>query len=195
MEQKEVLEAYLSNLFKQQGETLDDSTLNALHQVVDLEERPPSEKESYRTLHGEVDTDGTVDFHSIKLFNLSQVSLQDLFSLLHKEMGILLFEDTKLKILYGLGALILDFYPHLKFEFNEQDSRVLLAVSELQKNPFTKEELANQYKATNGSALEDEKLTASINHLKDMKVLVAKEKEVVVYQLKEKIKEIDRKDQ
>ncbi|HMQ64356.1 MAG TPA: hypothetical protein PKE06_26975 [Flavilitoribacter sp.] len=190
MTQKEVLKAFFENAFYRQGWPMDDKALSLLHQAINLSERPPDESESYRTAYVRQESDGKVTAHSIKLYNISQVGLTDLFGLLYKEMGLILFEETVQKVLYGLGVLLIDFLPKLKYEFNEQDAKLLLCLVKLNKKQFTKPELAAQYKTSFKKNLAQDKLDASITLFKDLRVI--KSVAQGEYKIEEKIKNLTR---
>ena len=171
MTQKEVLKAFLEEAFNRQSWPMDEEALALLHQAINLSERPPDESESYRTAYVRQESDGKVTARSIKLYNISQVELTDLFGLLYKEMGLIWFEETAPKVLYGLGTLLIDFLPRLKYEFNEQDAKLLMCIVKLNKKQFKKTEMADQYKSSYRKALGQDKLDASIALFKDLRVI------------------------
>ena len=171
MTQKEVLKAFLEEAFNRQSWPMDEEALALLHQAINLSERPPDESESYRTAYVRQESDGKVSARSIKLYNISQVKLSDLFKLLFKESQLILTENVMLKVLFGLGSILIDFLPKLEYKFNEQDAKLLMCIVKLNKKQFKKIELADQYKSSYQEALGQDKLDASITLFKDLRVI------------------------
>lgn len=105
-------------------------------------------------------------------------------------MGILLFDDTPKKVLYGLGMLILEFIPSLTLTFSEQEAEVLFAIARLGKEAFTTDEVDKAYQEAIQKSLPEDRLEASLEKLVQLRVL--RRTDVKAYELREKIKNLNR---
>lgn len=162
-----VLSKYVHGLFPGNNDTV----LKVLSAVVSLEKGDPNEDEETRKIKVTEDTDGTVAAHSFKLYNLMRMSFHDLTGLLLKGAALPLFEDTKLKIAYGVLSLIHEFYPKLTYNFNQQDSKMLLVILELGRAEFALDELSEAFRARYGEEIAEEKLGRSLTAFEKIKVM------------------------
>lgn len=168
MRQEElVLREFVHELFPGK----DDTVLQVLDKIVSLEKGDPKEDEETRKVTITEDKDSTVTAKSIKPYNLMRMSFHDLTGLLLRGTALPLFEDTKLKIAYGVLSLIHEFYPKISYSFNEQDSRLLLVILELGRSEFTQIELAEADRARYGEEIDEEKIHRSLNVLEQIKVI------------------------
>ena len=188
--QKAILEAFLEEALANRGLSLDEKSLNLINKNLELKERPLPENEQRRLLKLSEDTSGKKKAESIKLTNLMELSTHEILMFIGSEMGILLFDDTPKKVLYGLGMLILEFIPSLTINFSEQEAEVLFAIARLGKKEFTTDEVNEAYQQGIQKNLPEDRLEASLEKLVQMRVL--RRTDVKEYELKEKIKNLKR---
>jgi hypothetical protein len=188
--QKAILEAFLNEALADKGLSLDEKSLNVINNNLELNKRPLPENEQRRLLKLSEETSGKKKAESIKLANLLELSIHEILVFIGKEMGILLFDDTPKKVLYGLGMLILEFIPSLTINFSEQEAEVLFAIARLGKKEFTTEEVNEAYQQGIQKNLPEDRLEASLEKLVQMRVL--RRTDVKEYELKEKIKNLKR---
>lgn len=188
--QKAILEAFLNEALADKGLSLDEKSLNVINNNLELNKRPLPENEQRRLLKLSEETSGKKKAESIKLANLLELSIHEILVFIGKEMGILLFDDTPKKVIYGLGMLILEFIPSLTINFSEQEAEVLFAIARLGKNEFTTEEVSKAYQQAIQKNLPEERLEASLEKLVQLRVL--RRTDVKAYELKEKIKNLKR---
>lgn len=169
--QREILSAFLRSALAGRGLTLDESALNAIHQNLELIERPGDENQQTRTVRLEQDSTGKFSAASIKLYNIVQISPYELLGFLIKETGVLMFEETAQKVIYGLIALLHEFYPKLKVSFNEQEAKVLFTIARLEKNTFSTPELGLAFQQNFGNKLPEDRLEASLEVLVEHRVI------------------------
>lgn len=187
---KEILKAFLEEEFRKQNIELDQATINAISSQIEFTPRPTDESEQVKSIKLKQDSSGKVTAESIKLWNITQISTEDLLKFLGKEIGILMFDDTIKKIIYAFGMLLLEYYPKLKHSFNEQDAKVIFSIAKLQKKNFTTEELNQQFKQDFEEGISEEKLEDSLDELIEWKVV--KRTAAKQYALKENIKNLSR---
>jgi hypothetical protein len=197
MEQKnerEILHAFLTKAFQEKNYVLDDQTFDLLYQAVSMQVRDPNESETTRTLSGEINSKGEITYESFKLFNLTQVKIYDLLDLIQKQAVMLLFEDNAHKVLYGLGALLFEFYPKMGRKFDGLDAEIIFTIKSMEnKTNFSKEELLLCYKNhfpdkdISMSNIED-----SLELLKESRVIRESKQDETKFELKEKIKNLVR---
>lgn len=188
--QKEVLAAFLQPALEEKGFQLDEQTLNAIRANVQLAERPGDESGEVRTIRLKQSSSGKITASSIKLFNIAQVSIHDLLEFLGKEIGIMLFDDTAKKMIYSIVMLLLEFSPKLKVVFEEQDARVLFAISRLGKKEFSTAEIDHAYRKIFKTGLTEDGLEDSMDVLINYRVV--KRTAAKQYVVKEKIKNLSR---
>ena len=109
-----------------------------------------------------------------------------MLKLLAKEGSIALFVEGREKILYYLGMLLMDFYPHLEKKFTEQEAQILYAIAQLNSKAFTQEELEIAVYEHSQNKLSNKQIEASINILIDYRVI--KRTAIKEYQLRERSK-------
>ena len=188
--QKAILEAFLEEALADKGLSLDEKSLNVFNNNLELKERPLPENEQRRLLKLSEDTSGKKKAESIKLTNLMELSTHEILMFIGSEMGILLFDDTPKKVLYGLGMLILEFIPSLTINFSEQEAEVLFAIARLGKKEFTTDEVNEAYQQGIQKNLPEDRLEASLEKLVQLRVL--RRTDAKAYELKEKIKNLKR---
>lgn len=188
--QKAILEAFLNEALADKGLSLDEKSLNVINNNLELNKRPLPENEQRRLLKLSEDTSGKKKAESIKLANLLELSIHEILVFIGKEMGILLFDDTPKKVLYGLGMLILEFIPSLTLTFSDQEAEVLFAIARLGKKEFTTNEVDKAYQEAIQKSLPEDRLEASLEKLVQLRVL--RRTDVKAYELKEKIKNLKR---
>lgn len=188
--QKAILEAFLKEALADKGLSLDEKSLNLINENLQLKERPLPENEQRRLVKLSEDTSGKKKAASIKLSNLMELSTHEILTFIGKEMGILLFDDTPKKVLYGMGMLLLEFIPHLTFTFSEQEAEVLFAIARLGKKAFTTDDVDKAYQEAIRKSLPEDRLEASLEKLVQLRVL--RRTDVKAYELREKIKNLNR---
>lgn len=193
MDKKQVLKEFLSKKLAEHNiEELDEQSLDILYQHIEMEECPPNESETYRSLKEEIDSEGKITWESFKLWNLSQISFNDMFKLLSKEAGIFAFNDNTAKVIYALWMLIIDYYPKLSRTFKGQDAEVLSVIARLPTKEFSAEELLTAYNETFGKKLPEDNLKRSLKLLEEALVIRVEDREKGHYMLREKIKNLVR---
>jgi hypothetical protein len=190
MNQKEVLKAFFEAKAKTEGMELESWMVSAIHQNTELKPVPSNEAEEVRTVTITESSDGNVTAESIKLYNLSEISLYDIMSFVRKEVGILIWDDTAAKIAWSLFALLWEFYPHLKKEFQPFDSQVLFAVSQLPEKAFTFQKLEAKLNSQLKENVDATFLNRSLNYLIQLRVIERTKKDA--YKKKEKLKNVSR---
>jgi hypothetical protein len=188
--QKAILEAFLNEALADKGLSLDEKSLNVINNNLELNKRPLPENEQRRLLKLSEDTSGKKKAESIKLANLLELSTHEILVFIGKEMGILLFDDTPKKVLYGLGMLILEFIPSLTINFSDQEAEVLFAIARLGKKEFTTNDVDKAYQEAIQKSLPEDRLEASLEKLVQLRVL--RRTDVKAYELKERIKNLKR---
>ncbi|WP_282776072.1 hypothetical protein [Phaeodactylibacter xiamenensis] len=188
--QKAILEAFLNEALADKGLSLDEKSLNVINNNLELNKRPLPENEQRRLLKLSEDTSGKKKAESIKLANLLELSIHEILVFIGKEMGILLFDDTPKRVLYGLGMLILEFIPSLTLTFSDQEAEVLFAIARLGNKEFTTNDVGKAYQEAIQKSLPEDRLEASLEKLVQLRVL--RRTDVKAYELKEKIKNLKR---
>ena len=187
---KEILKSFLKTELAKQNLELDAATFNLFFTVIDLTPRPSDESKEVKNIKVRQDSSGKTTAESIKLWNISQISTYDLLQFLIKEIGILMFDDTAKKVIYGLIALLIEYSPKVKHQFNDQDAKVLFSIAKLNSKNFTTEELLNQFNQDFEEGIEEEKLEDSLDELINWKVL--RRTEAKHYEVKERITNLSR---
>ena len=149
----------------------DNDVFRAVNAVAFLQEGESNEADQSRTVTISEDSDGRVTAKSIKLYNIVTISFHDLSGFFLKGLFISFAETTKQKIVFGLLALVHEFYPKLSHAFNEQDSRVLLVMLELGNREFTLDEVAHAHRQRFGEELPRERLNRTRDGLEKYKIL------------------------
>lgn len=189
--QKVILKYFLQSRLKEQYELeLDATTLQAIHQNVQLEKRAPDESQERRSIQLTEDSSGQLQATSFKLYNVRQISIYHLLGFVGKETGIYLFEDTSKKIIYALLMLLHEFYPHLRVSFQEQEAKVLFCIAQLPDKQFDHTALEQKFEEAFGAPLPEKQMSASIEVLIQHRVL--KRTAANSYLLREKIKNLIR---
>lgn len=166
-----VLRAFIAEKLAEQGLEAEDNMLNALAEIVTLEEGQSLESEEVRSIYLSEATDGKPSAKSIKLYNLMRISYHDLIGFLLKESAILFTEDDRLKAVFSVFNLLHEFYPKLTYTFNEQDAGILLALYESGKKEFPAAEIPGLYRQRYRKTLPETQLTRSLDAFVSLKVL------------------------
>lgn len=188
---KETLSAFLDAELSKQNLALDQATLDLLYANVDFIPRPSDESEEERSITTKQDSTGKLTAESIKLWNLSKISTYDLFQFVWKQAGLLIFDDPVKKILYGLGTLLVEYYPKVKHEFNEQDAKVLFSIAKLKRKEFTTGALLAQYNEDFETEINEDSLEDSLDELIEWNVI--ERTDAKHYEIKERITNLSRK--
>ena len=150
---------------------VDEKVFSAVNAAVRFEKGEGTEAGETRTVKIIEDTDGSITADSFKLYNLMRVSFHDLAGFLLKESTILLTEDVKIKVIMSLINLVFEFVPKLAHRFNDQDAKVLYAIWQMGKVPFTAEQVTEQYGENFDPAIDPDKVSRSLKSLYQLKVL------------------------
>jgi hypothetical protein len=190
MDQKAIITAFLEEAFKKENLTLDDQTIDRLAGAVRLTEAEGDLSKEQRAVKLEQDSSGKISASSFKLYNIAQVSLYDLLGFLGKEMGLIAFEDTPKKVIFGLAMLLHEFWPKLTVNFNEQEAQTLYAIAQLGQKTFTTPELKETFDRLFETQMPEESLEAGLEVLVQHHVI--ERTAVKAYRLEEKIKNLRR---
>ncbi|MEZ4984603.1 MAG: hypothetical protein R2795_06160 [Saprospiraceae bacterium] len=101
-DQKQILAAYLTEVLAERGMELDPTTLDFIHENVQLEARRPDESEEERSITQQVNSAGKHNASSFKLANIARMDTEKLLGFAHKYVGILMFDDAAKKIIYNV---------------------------------------------------------------------------------------------
>lgn len=146
-EKTTILRAFIAEKLAPLGCQLDDESFFLLESQLTLSEAGRPEREEIRSVDLKTHTDGKVSAGMFSLYQVSQISLNDLFGLALKEAGVLMMhEDTKIKITLAFLAVVHDFFKLLNIELNESEARVLLAVYDIDKPAFSAADIKEAYR-------------------------------------------------
>lgn len=189
-DQKQILDAYLTETLAEHGMELDNDTLDLINDHLTLEARRPDELEEVRSIKQAVSSSGKHSASSFKLVNIARLSTEDILKFVGKSTGIVMFDDTVKRIIYSFVMLLIDFYPKLKIEFSEQEAQVIFAISKLPAARFTVDEVGASFAQTFPAGLPDDRLAASLDILAESGVL--RQTGLTTFQLRERIKNLER---
>lgn len=164
-------EKTLQAFLKEKTDGVDEKVFSVVNAAVRLEKGEGAEAGETRTVKIIKDTDDSITADSFKLYNLMRVSFHDLAGFLLKETTILLTEDVRIKVIMSLLNLVFEFVPKLDHRFNDQDAKVLYAIWQMGKVPFTAEQVTEQYGENFDPAIDPEKVSRSLKSLYQLKVL------------------------
>lgn len=186
---KEALQGFLSVHLKEQSIELDDNTLDYIYEHIQMKPKF-SDKQNSRSIEVRETTAGGIEAESFKLYNITQISVYDLLGFLGKETGIFLFEESIQKVIYAFLMLLYDFHPKLTFEFRPDQAKVLLILSQYQKQAVTTSTIIAEHQTKFGKTLSEEQMEDLLDELVQLSVL--KRTAVQTYVVREKIKNLVR---
>ncbi|MBK6931469.1 MAG: hypothetical protein IPH12_11615 [Saprospirales bacterium] len=167
-----VLRAFLAENLSTRGHALDEETFRLIEMHVTLSETDRPESEEIRSVDIKAHTDGKVTAKMFSLFNVSQISLHDLFGLALKEMVILTMTDeTRLKIALALLAVVHDFFKFLNTDLNELEAKVLLSVYDLNKPEYSAADVKEAFRQRFSKPISSEQLKIILDGFVHMTIL------------------------
>lgn len=166
-----ILENFVSQLYPHEKDDTVVTISEVFNRVTRVESAPVPEKDKDRTITLKEDTDKKISAKSIKIPNLQELNLRDLAEIVVDGTAIVWIEDTRIKIAYGVVKLLFKFHSKMEYKFNEQDSRLLLCIFNLQPNSFTATEVVDEYQEKYDESLPAENLNASMDLFEKLKVL------------------------
>ena len=108
--QLNILRAFLTEKL---GSSLDEETFMILEEHISMAEIEQPESEEIRSVDLKLTTDGKVTGSMFSFYNITRLSLHDLFKMVLNAATGLLANETKLKITLAILAVANDFYKHL----------------------------------------------------------------------------------
>jgi hypothetical protein len=182
---EKIIKAFIAEKLQINETEINEGVFNTINASINLEIGESNEADEIRSISLLEDTDGKVTAKSIKLYNLMRVSLYDIVGFCLKETSILFTEDNKVKIIYALMNLLLDFYPKLTYSFNDTDAKILMAIWNIRKSTITIDEINASYSQLSSTIIEISQLQRSLEFFKTLRVLKYLGNDQ--YQVKEKI--------
>ena len=165
--QEKIIAAYMAEKLNEN----DENIAKVLSSIMTLESGDSNEDEETRSIELKEDPDGQVTAKSFKLYNIMKISNYDLGKFLLEEIGIASFEETKLKITFGLLKLIYEFYPKLTYDFNDTDAKILLIIFQLKKKSITPPEVYDLYLQNFTPSVSTDQIQRSLDFFKEMRVI------------------------
>lgn len=166
--QLNILRAFLTEKL---GSSLDEETFMILEEHISMAEIEQPESEEIRSVDLKLTTDGKVTGSMFSFYNITRLSLHDLFKMVLNAATGLLANETKLKITLAILAVANDFYKHLSADLNEAEAKVLLAIFYIEAETFSAADVQEAYQKQFGEAIDATKLNTFLEAFKKMTIL------------------------
>lgn len=170
--QSQILRAFLDEKFSDSGTGIDDESFKLIRNYVSMTEAELPESEQMRSIKGEKSTDGKYLAKHFSLYNITQISLHDLFDMLLKGAGVFnMVKETSFKIILAILAIAKDFYKHMNQDLNETEAKVLLAISTIKPDTFSLQDVQQAYQQEFNTTIEETELQVFLDAFKKMTIL------------------------
>jgi hypothetical protein len=161
-----VLRDFITEQLKQNNLSADEQLLRAFDENVRLGEGEMDPANETRSTTIKQEPDGSWAALRTSGFNLLEIAMSDLFSLLLGGGSLAAMDvDAKLKVALATGALINEFSKHLSKDLTEIEAKILFTIYQLQlpDKLFTTAMLQESYLANFGAPLSEEQTRLSLN--------------------------------
>jgi len=169
---KATLKSVLSEELKSSDVQIDESAWHQIHLALQLKEGDSDESQEERSIRIKEGPYDEVTATHFSFYNLLEVDFYDLLGLGLDAAPIMMMDtEPKAKIILAILKVLYSFKPKLEHEFNETDSRILLAIAGLGDGLFTQEEVEAAYKEQFGNAIDSNRLYRALGYFRKKSIL------------------------
>lgn len=160
-QQTKILQAFLTEQLQQLDFALDQDSFRFIESQLSLAEVPGPEAEQKRSVDLEQAPDGTISGEMFSWYNLTQLSMTDLFGwVLNGASLFTMGNESKVKIALAVLAMINDFFKQLSAPLSEAEAKALLAIFDVEPEAYTLAAVQDAYQKRFGTTISDTQLQA-----------------------------------
>lgn len=160
-QQSKILQAFLAEQLQSLDLVMDQDSFRFIESQLSLAEVPGPEAEQKRSVDLEQAPDGTVSGKMFSWYNLTQLSMTDLFGwVLNGASLFTMSNESKVKIALAVLSMINDFFKQMSAPLNEPEAKALLAIFDVESDAYTLKDVQSAFQKRFDTAISDTQLQA-----------------------------------